>query len=65
VSFSVTFRSRASERRAQVYAMNARLRRRGLAPAPYGVSVLRDEAKQLAHRLLRRVERLFVRPATR
>ena len=28
VSFSVTFRSRASERRAQVYAMNARLRRR-------------------------------------
>lgn len=65
VSFSVTFRSRASERRAQVYAMNARLRRRGLAPAPYGAGALRDAAKQLAHRLLRRAERLLARPATR
>jgi ribosomal protein L16 Arg81 hydroxylase len=65
VSFSVTFRSRVSERRAQVYAMNARLRRRGLAPAPYGASALRDAGKQLALRLLRRAERLFARPATR
>jgi hypothetical protein len=59
VSFSVTFRSRASERRAQVYAMNARLRRRGLAPAPYGASAFGDAAKQLALRLLRRAERVL------
>lgn len=61
ISLSVTFRSRASERRAQVYAMNARLRRRGLAPAPYGASRVRDTAKQWAHRLLRRGERLLAR----
>lgn len=58
VSFSVTFRSRASERRAQVYAMNARLRRRGFAPAPYGAGPVRDAVKQWTHRLLRRAERL-------
>jgi quercetin dioxygenase-like cupin family protein len=61
VSFSITFRSRDSERRAHVYAMNARLRRRGFAPAPYGTGFLRDAAKQWSHRLLRRGERLLAR----
>jgi hypothetical protein len=61
ISFSVTFRSRGSERRGQVYAMNARLRRRGLAPAPYGAGRVRDAVKQWAHRLLRRGERLLAR----
>jgi hypothetical protein len=61
VSFSVTFRSRVSERRAQVYAMNARLRRRGLRPAPYGAGALRDLLKQWSHRLLRRAGRVAAR----
>lgn len=65
VSFSVTFRSRASERRAQVYAMNARLRRRGRVPAPYGASAFRDALKGFSLRLIRRAERLLARPATR
>ncbi|HZN86260.1 MAG TPA: cupin-like domain-containing protein [Burkholderiales bacterium] len=65
VSFSVTFRSRASERRAQVYAMNARLRRRGRVPAPVGASALRDALKGFSLRLIRRAERLLARPATR
>ena len=65
VSFSVTFRSRAFERRAQVYAMNARLRRRRRVPAPVGASALRDALKGFSLRLIRRAEHLLARPATR
>lgn len=54
VSFSITFRSRRSERRAQVYCMNAQLRRCGLQPAPFGASALRDSLKQWTLRAIRR-----------
>jgi hypothetical protein len=63
VSFSITFRSRRSERRAQVYCMNAQLRRRGIRPSPFGASALSDFLKQLALRALRRSARAFARPA--
>lgn len=45
ISFSITFRSPASERRATVYKVNARLRRLGLAPTPVGRSPALDSMK--------------------
>ena len=59
ISFSITFRTPASNRRAGVYAENARLRKLGLNPVPYGQSGLRDSFKYLANRVQRRTGRLF------
>lgn len=58
VSFSVTFRSRQSKRRADVYQMNHRLRHLGLAPRPYGGGRLRDTVKQAANRIVKRAATL-------
>lgn len=55
VSFSITFQTRASQRRTQAHRVNARLRRWGLAPFPVGRSALRDGLKQLAYRISARV----------
>lgn len=55
VSFSITFQSAASRRRANAHRMNARLRRLGMRPAPVGSSAVRDGVKQLAFRLARRI----------
>ena len=57
VSFSITFQSAASARMSHAHRMNLRLRRLGLRPAPVGTSALRDGAKQLAFRVLRRLGR--------
>jgi hypothetical protein len=61
VSFSVTFRSSASERRATVYKVNARLRRLGLAPTPVGRSpgldAIKVHAFDAARWLAQRVKR--------
>jgi hypothetical protein len=55
VSFSITFQTRASQRRTQAHRVNARLRHWGLEPFPVGRSPLRDGLKQLAYRLSARV----------
>ena len=55
VSFSITFQTRASQRRTQAHRVNARLRRWGLEPFPVGRSALRDGLKQLAYRISARV----------
>ncbi|MFL6278014.1 MAG: cupin-like domain-containing protein [Blastocatellia bacterium] len=54
VSFSITFRTPASERRAVVYGVNAALRRRGWKPRPVGRSAMLDAMKYHAGRLARR-----------
>lgn len=59
ISFSITFRTVASERRSVVYDVNDSLRRLGLAPAAYGRSALRDSAKFHAFRAARRARKVF------
>jgi hypothetical protein len=59
VSFSITFRSRASERWAEVRQMNLAMRKRGLQPAPLGESAMGDEVKFQLARVLRRVSRVL------
>jgi hypothetical protein len=59
VSFSITFRAPASDRRTIIYTTNAYLRKRGLKPAPYGTSAWRDAAKYFSYRALRRTRHLF------
>lgn len=59
ISFSVTFRSRASKRAADAWQMNHRLRRLGLEPAPAGRSGAADLLKQGANRLIRRAGRII------
>lgn len=61
VSFSITFRTPASERRAVVYGVNAALRRRGLKPTPVGRSATLDAMKYHARRVMRRMKRAAVR----
>jgi hypothetical protein len=47
VSFSITFRTEASERRRHAHRANGRLRALGLQPTPVGTSALRDGVKAL------------------
>lgn len=64
ISFSITFRTPASERWSIVNDVNVRLRRFGMQPTPFGCSRLRDSAKYQTYRALRRVKRLVtsIRP---
>ncbi len=57
VSFSASFKTRASLRRGAIYSLNGQLRKTGLDPAPYGQSALRDSIKYQAFRMLNRVRR--------
>lgn len=59
ISFSITFRTAASVRTAQVHRFNAALRRWGLRPAPAGKSRLRDGVKQLLFRTGARAARML------
>jgi hypothetical protein len=59
ISFSITFRAPASERRTIVYTTNAYLRKHGLNPKPYGQSVWRDTAKYFSYRAVRRAKYLL------
>jgi hypothetical protein len=59
VSYSITFQTKASLRRAQAHRMNARLRQWGLRPAPVGQSPLLDGLKQMAFKAKSRAERLL------
>jgi len=54
ISFSITFRTPALERRALIYGANSYLRRLGLKPRPPGSSHLTDSVKYHGHRALRR-----------
>lgn len=57
VSFSITFQTRASERRGIVYRVNHALRQRGMNPPPVGKSGWRDGMKYYGFRVLRRLRR--------
>ena len=59
VSFSITFQTNRSLRKAHVHAFNARMRRLGLQPGGVGESHFRDGLKQFAHRAGSRTARLF------
>jgi hypothetical protein len=59
ISFSITFRTAASERRSVVYDVNDSLRRRGVDPTPYGQSALRDSVKFHAFRTARRARKML------
>jgi hypothetical protein len=61
ISFSITFRSRDSERRATLHELNSRLRARGLHPAPVGRSPIRDTVKYQGARVMRRFRRVLGR----
>lgn len=52
ISFSITFRTPASEQKRMVSHTNAYLRRAGLAPLPHGQSPLRDAIKCYTFRTL-------------
>ena len=45
VSLSITFATEHTQRRIRLHQINARLRRLGLSPSPWGRSALRDRAK--------------------
>jgi hypothetical protein len=65
ISFSITFRTAASERRSVVYDVNDSLRKLGFAPTPYGRSASRDSAKFHAFRAARRVRKVLGLAASR
>src|SRR5229473_521416 len=56
VSFSITFRTPATERRAIIRRVNHDLRRIGWTPTPPGQSALRDAVKYYGFRALRRAD---------
>lgn len=58
ISFSITFRTRATERRETLYQINHSLRCRGWRPTPVGASTLRDNVKFNGYRILRRLRDL-------
>src|SRR5499426_4037829 len=59
VSFSITFRTPASERQQIVYCANAGLRGKGLNPTPPGASAFRDLAKYYGFRARSGIKRLL------
>ncbi len=59
ISFSITFRSEDSERRAVLFKANAKLRKLGLTPTPPGESVLLDSTKHAAFAALARLRGLL------
>jgi hypothetical protein len=62
VSFSITFRTRALEKRCAVYIFNDGLRRRGLMPTPFGRSPWCDSLKYNLFRAWQRARKLFGKP---
>jgi hypothetical protein len=59
VSFSITFRSKESERRATLHELNSRLRASGKNPSPVGRSRITDTAKYQRARAMRRLRRVL------
>ena len=54
ISFSITFRSRDSERLSRLYALNAQLRKIGLNPSPVMRSPAKDFVKDTLYRAYRK-----------
>src|SRR5262249_16997379 len=65
VSFSVTFRTDASDRREIPYRINHRMRHLRLRPSPVGASPATDAAKYYVFDLARRTARSLSRPFRR
>jgi hypothetical protein len=65
VSFSVSFKTRASLQRGWVYNVNGRLRKLGVPPTPQGSSALRDAMKCQFFRALSRTQSWPERKAPR
>ncbi len=63
ISFSITFRTPASEKRELVFRVNAGLRKLGLTPTTAGVAPGRDALKATAYRAWRRAQTLAGRAA--
>ena len=61
ISFSITFRTPASDRRTSIYSFNSWLRSRGVNPAPFGQSPARDSIKYFAFRAMRRTRKMLSR----
>jgi len=59
ISFSITWRSRVSDREARLRLANHRLRRLGLSPPAPGARPIRDNAAILAERIRARLSRAF------
>jgi hypothetical protein len=59
ISFSITFRSEASEGRELLYRANAKLRKLGISPRPPGQSLLLDSTKRRTFAALARIKRLL------
>lgn len=59
ISFSITFRSRDSERCAAVRQFNSVLRERGFHPKPVGSSSVGDAVKYFSQRAMRRTRQVF------
>ena len=62
VSFSLTFLSNRLQKEANVHWLNARLRQKGLSPAPFTDSLVRDNVKYHVARAWRRVKKRRLRP---
>ncbi|MBI1765644.1 MAG: cupin-like domain-containing protein [Acidobacteria bacterium] len=63
ISFSITFRTPASEKREMVFRVNAGLRKFGLTPTPADAVQWQDVLKANAYRAWRRAQTLFRRAA--
>jgi hypothetical protein len=59
ISFSIAYQTPASDRVIALYDLNARLRRKGISPAPPGRSALRDSLKLAASGALARGRKLL------
>src|SRR4051794_9120929 len=59
ISFSITFQTRASERRGIIYRVNHALRQRGWHPPAVGASPWRDGMKYFGYRVMRRFRRAW------
>jgi hypothetical protein len=62
VSFSVTFKSNVSRRRAALFHANSRLREWGMQPTPVGIDRWRDSSKYLLSRAVHLATRLVRLP---
>lgn len=61
VSYSITFRTEATDRREILYRINHRLRKAGWKPVPVGTSAVRDSMKFIMFDAARRVKKMLGR----
>lgn len=61
ISFSITFRSRNSERISRLYHLNGWLRKHGIKPGEVMASPFRDLVKDTVYRMLRKLRKMIFR----